>query len=70
MTAGAFINYDLLSNSTNNYLPIAASFKITTLDTAAKKISGEFSGTVVEAIAGDTIVISNGTFTNLIYKVN
>src|SRR4029078_5580120 len=45
--AGAGIDYFPLNDTINEFNYTAATFKITSVDTVNKKVSGEFSGTVV-----------------------
>ena len=69
IAAGAMSQYYSSNDTINEFTEIAASFKITAVDAVNNKISGEFSGTLVGSVTGDTVVISNGTFTNIHYVV-
>jgi hypothetical protein len=65
LQAGAAIGYNDFSN--NDYEPLAGEFEITSVDTVNHLVSGTFSGINVGDISHDTIVITNGSFTNIIY---
>lgn len=69
VAAGAQLQYHPLNDTVNDFQFTEASFNITSVDTSNKKISGNFSGIVVGNVTGDTVVITNGTFTNIIYQV-
>jgi hypothetical protein len=57
-----------------DYIPQACNFRITTVNYSAHTISGNFSGVVVyDGIAAaphDTVVVSNGSFTNVPYTTS
>jgi hypothetical protein len=51
----------------DSYMAISTNLQITSNDTINHKVSGIFSGIVVESSIQDTVHISNGKFTNLSY---
>lgn len=65
---GSVIMYQTQSDTVNDYNN-PGHFSITSVDAAAQKVSGTFSGTVVGDVTGDTVVITNGVFTNIHYTV-
>jgi len=57
------------SDTINEYFSSTAQFTITTVDAANQKVSGTFSGIVVGDVSGDTIIITDGVFSNIHYEV-
>lgn len=51
----------------DNYVAFAASVQITAHDSISHKVSGTFSGTLVEPTIHDTVIITNGKFVGLSY---
>jgi hypothetical protein len=66
--AGAYIDYINMNDTLNEFEIVSAKFKITSSDAVLRKISGSFSGVMVGDVTGDTVVITNGVFTNIIYQ--
>jgi hypothetical protein len=68
---GAYLLYTDTFADWNDYIPESCTFRITSVNYSAHKVSGTFSGVVVyDGVAyapHDTVVISNGTFTNVPY---
>lgn len=69
LAAGAGIQFYSSTDTVNDFDAIEARFALTMVDTANKKVSGNFSGILVGDVTGDTVSISDGTFTNIIYQV-
>lgn len=67
--AGAYLDYIDLNNAVDDFFATEAKFKITSVDNVNKKISGSFNGVVVGDVSGDTVVVTNGIFTNILYEV-
>lgn len=66
------LQYIPMSDTINDYFsfgPPLAQFTITSVDAVNQKVSGNFSGTVVGDVTGDTIFITNGVFNNIHYEV-
>lgn len=70
MNAGAGMDYYQANDTFNEYYYTDAAFEITSVDTVNKKVSGNFSGTVVGDVTGDTIEITNGSFTDVKYEIH
>jgi len=70
--SSASLSYIHMSDTINEYFSFGsplAQFAITYVDAVNQKVSGYFSGIVVGDVTGDTIVITNGVFSNVHYDV-
>lgn len=65
----AYIDIDRIVNGVyyDTYIALSSSVQITSNDSVNRKVSGIFSGIVVENSIHDTVQITNGKFINLSY---
>ena len=56
-----------MNDTINEFDVISARIEITSSDSVLRKVSGNFSG-VVGDVSCDTMVITNGVFTNVAYQ--
>ncbi len=68
-SSGAVMLYYMPSDTLHQIMPTFSSFKINSVDTVIKKMSGTFSGTMVNSGTGDSVVITNGVFSNVPYLI-
>ncbi|MBQ0739620.1 hypothetical protein J9332_35530 [Aquimarina celericrescens] len=66
----ALILYDLDNSNEESevYIPIEGTINISSIDYTNNLVSGTFSGTLVEIISQEELVMTNGVFTNIPFE--
>jgi len=65
----SILQYRSMNDTINDYMQLNSHLDISAADTINRKISGHFSGTLVGDVSGDTIIITDGVFSNIHYEV-
>ncbi len=64
---GAVYKESVSSSTEDAYAAISGEVVVTNVDTSSKEISGTFSFVLKKSLAGESISVTEGTFTNLKY---